>query len=265
VVVLQDVTRMREIDQRKDEFIATAAHELRNPLAALSGYNQLIQRLISRGAGDPATVERNLREMGRQIARMNNLVERLLDASRIQLGRLVLAPSRQDLVKIAQTVINEAEAADGGSHYIKLTAPGELPGCWDAVRLEQVLTNLVSNALRHTPPKGIVEIRLHALEDDKGEQVKVQVIDGGPGIPPDQRPHLFDRYYQTGALTSGMLGDTEAANRQGSPSALTKKQGLGLGLYISRQIVKAHKGEIGIDANPEGGSIFWFALPRGEC
>jgi signal transduction histidine kinase/CHASE3 domain sensor protein len=265
VVVLQDVTRMREIDQRKDEFIATAAHELRNPLAALSGYNQLIQRLISRGAADPASIERNLGEMGRQIARMNNLVERLLDSSRIQLGRLILAPSKQDLVKIAQTVVKEAETTDGSSHVIKLTAPDELTGCWDPVRLEQVLTNLVSNALRHTLAKGTVEIRLQALEEDGGRQVKVEVIDEGPGIPPDQRPHLFDRYYQTSALTSGVLDNTEDAGRQVRPGAAAKKQGLGLGLYISRQIVKAHKGDIGIEANPEGGSIFWFALPRGEC
>ena len=83
VIVLQDVTRMREIDQRKDEFIATAAHELRNPLAALSGYNQLIQRLTTRGPSNPALLERNLADMSRQITRLNNLVERLLDASRI--------------------------------------------------------------------------------------------------------------------------------------------------------------------------------------
>ena len=264
VVVLQDVTRLREIDQRKDEFIATAAHELRNPLAALSGYNQLLQRLISRGTANPASIDRNLGEMGRQIARMNNLVERLLDASRIQLGRLILAPAKHDLVTIAQTVITDAQATDGGSHTIKLSAPNELTGCWDSVRLEQVLTNLVSNALRYTPQNGTVGVKLRALEDkdNKGDQVRVEVIDEGPGIPPEQRPHLFDRYFQTGVLSSGILSDE---GQTASASTPRKKQGLGLGLYICHEIVKAHKGEIGVEANPEGGSIFWFTLPRGEC
>jgi signal transduction histidine kinase/CHASE3 domain sensor protein len=270
VIVHQDVTRMKEIDQRKDEFIATAAHELRNPLATLSGYNQLIQRFMSKGNANPAMIQSNLGEMGRQITRMNNLVERLLDASRIQLGRLVLSPSRQDLVKISRMVISELQAVDAGTHQIKLTGPDELVGCWDAVRVEQVLTNLLSNALSHTPPNGTIEVKLEAEEGDKGRQARVEVIDEGPGIPPDQRPRLFDRYYQTGALTSSMIerdaesgaGDSETSDR---PSTTQRKAGLGLGLYISYEIVKAHKGLIGVEPNPYGGTIFWFTLPIGEC
>ncbi len=266
-VVMQDVTRLREIDQRKDEFIATAAHELRNPLAALSGYNQLIQRVISKGMADQSMIERNIGEMSRQITRLNNLVERLLDASRIQLGRLILDRSKQDLILIARMVVDDLKAADGNAHNILLTAPDELTGCWDALRLEQVITNLVGNALRHTPPNSNVEVKLQKL----GSQARVEVIDEGPGIPPEQRPHLFDRYYQTAALSPSMIPgerpptDDGQAGTERRSNAPQKRQGLGLGLYISQEIVKAHKGRIGVDPNPEGGSIFWFTLPLGDC
>lgn len=265
VVVLQDVTRMRELDQRKDEFIATAAHELRNPLAAMSGYNQLIQRLMSKGTINQATLERNLGEMGKQITRLNDLVERLLDASRIQLGRLILDKSQQDVVKIAEAVLADIKAADTGTHIITLNAPDKLKGCWDPVRIEQVITNLVSNALRHTPANSLIELKIVAQDDG----VLVQVIDEGPGIPAEQRPLLFDRYYQTGLLQSGILGeppdpDADGENA-GAPRSPRKKQGLGLGLYISSEIVLAHKGRIGVDPNPEGGCIFWFTVPYGEC
>jgi two-component system phosphate regulon sensor histidine kinase PhoR len=275
VIVLQDVTRLKEIDQRKDEFIATAAHELRNPLAALSGYNQLIQRVMAKGNADPASIERNVREMGRQITRMNALVERLLDASRIQLGRIVLAPSTQDLVKMARNVVSEMQATEGASRMISLKAPEELTGCWDAVRLEQVLTNLLANAIRHTPANSPIYVKIEAQEGEKGPQARVEIVDEGPGIPADQRPHLFDRFYQTGALNSGAIGqpppvkDRMAVSDSGSgaqrSTALTKKQGLGLGLYICYEIIKAHKGKIGVEPNPEGGSIFWFTIPRGDC
>jgi signal transduction histidine kinase/CHASE3 domain sensor protein len=272
-IVLQDVTRMREIDQRKDEFIATAAHELRNPLAALSGYSQLVQKLVLSDSPNPALVERNLREISRQINRLNNLVERLLDASRIQLGRLILDKSRQDLVKIAESVVDELRATDSGAHAITLAAPAALTGCWDPLRIEQVITNLVGNALRHAPQASKVEVRLQGLD----KEARVEVIDAGPGVPPEQRAHLFDRYYQTAPLSSGILtdkdrsaagvgsGQSPQAPAQGAPRNPQKRQGLGLGLYISQEIIKAHHGRIGIDPNPDGGSIFWFTLPLGDC
>jgi signal transduction histidine kinase len=264
---------MRELDQRKDEFIATAAHELRNPLATLSGYSQLIQKLVSRGSAGPEVIERNLGEMNRQINRLNNLVERLLDASRIQLGRLILDKSKQDLVKIAASVVDELTATDANAHVITIIAPAELTGCWDLVRIEQVMTNLVGNALRHAPRSSKVEVRLQALDSI----ARVEVIDEGPGVPPEQRPYLFDRYYQTAPLSPGMIpndgqstGNSDSdqspqAPAQGASGTPQKKQGLGLGLYISQEIVKAHHGDIGVDPNPEGGSIFWFTLPRGDC
>ncbi len=135
------------------------------------------------------------------------------------------------------------------------------------IRLEQVITNLLGNALRHTPPNSNVEVKLQKV----GSYARVEVIDEGPGIPLEQRPHLFDRYYQSTSLAPSIIpgehpavGDGQTGTHRPS-TAPQKRQGLGLGLYISHEIVKAHKGQIGVDPNPEGGSIFWFTLPLGDC
>jgi signal transduction histidine kinase len=246
VIVIQDVTRMREADQRKDEFIATAAHELRNPLASLSGYNQLLQRMMAQTDAPPRVVS-HLDQMGKQIRRINNLVEHLLDASRIQLGRLILNRSRSDLVEVAKTAVSDAQATDAGAHQIVLVAPdGEIVGEWDATRLEQVMTNLVGNALTYSPPGTRVEVRVATC----GSEARVEVADQGPGVPPEQRPRLFELYYQSQSLAPA---DYDARLRKG--------RGLGLGLHISSEIVKAHGGQIGMEPNPGGGSIFWFTLP----
>jgi two-component system phosphate regulon sensor histidine kinase PhoR len=249
VVVIQDVTRMREIDRRKDEFIAMAAHELRNPLAALSGYSQLLQRMLE-GTEVPPSMTRNVAQINKQITRLNSLVERLLDASRIELGRLVLNRSQCNLVEIAEYVVDSARATDGGEHEIELVPTGqEIVGEWDATRLEQVLTNLVGNALSYSPTGTKVQVR---LEQRDGE-ARVEVVDRGPGVPPEERPALFNRYYQSAGAAGG---DAEAENAR-----LRRTRGLGLGLYISTEIVRAHGGNIGMRPNPEGGSIFWFTLP----
>jgi signal transduction histidine kinase len=246
VIVIQDVTRMREADQRKDEFIATAAHELRNPLASLSGYNQLLQRMMSQTDAPPRVVS-HLEQMGKQIKRINNLVEHLLDASRIQLGRLILNRSRSDLVEIANTAVSDAQATDAGAHQIVLVAPDrEIVGEWDTTRLEQVMTNLVGNALTYSPPGTQVEVRVSTC----GSEARVEVADQGPGVPLEQRPRLFELYYQSQSLAPA---DSDARLRKG--------RGLGLGLHISSEIVKAHGGQIGMEPNPGGGSIFWFTLP----
>jgi signal transduction histidine kinase len=246
VIVIQDVTRMREADQRKDEFIATAAHELRNPLASLSGYNQLLQRMMAQTDAPPRVVS-HLDQMGKQIKRINNLVEHLLDASRIQLGRLILNRSRSDLIEIAKTAVTDAEATDAGAHRIALIAPDrEIVGEWDTTRLEQVMTNLVGNALTYSPPGTQVEVRVSTC----GSEARVEVADQGPGVPPEQRLRLFELYYQSQSLDPA---DDQARLRKG--------RGLGLGLHISSEIVKAHGGQIGMEPNPGGGSIFWFTLP----
>jgi signal transduction histidine kinase len=123
-------------------------------------------------------------------------------------------------------------------------------GQWDPTRVEQVITNLLDNALRYSPPSTKVGL---SVTQENGT-ARVEVTDHGPGIPDHQRPHLFSRYY--GPLPQPLSPEGHQGPR--------KKRGLGLGLYVSAEIVAAHGGEIGIKPNPEGGSVFWFTLPFGE-
>ena len=269
VVVMQDVTRMRELDQRKDEFIATAAHELRNPLTALSGHHQLLSRQMAGPPEPDPGMARHVQVMGRQITRLTELIERLLDASRIQLGRLALDRETQDLAAIARTVVSDHEAGEEGRHPIELVTPSQVVGHWDVTRLEEVLSNLVGNALRYTPDGTPVRVEI----EDEGTWVRVSVADRGPGIPPDERDRLFDRYYQTGPLNSAVVEAVQPLPGWPGPGGQAvqvrpvppKKKGLGLGLYISSEIVKAHGGEIGVSENPGGGSIFWFRIPKARA
>jgi signal transduction histidine kinase len=255
VVVMQDVTQMKRMDQRKDEFIATAAHEIRNPLAALSGYQQLMQRGVERSEVPP-DLAKNVEAMGKQVDRLNNLVERLLDAQRIQLGRLVLDRSPVDIRQLVQSAIENARSASAGSHEIVAVMPQEkVVGKFDPMRLEQVLGNMINNAIRYSPEGSPIEVR---VKPQTGV-VRIEVVDQGPGVLPEKRARLFDRYYQSEGDTTGKLtSQTDQAPRVG------KRRGLGLGLYISSEIVRAHGGRIGVEPNPEGGSIFWFTLPLQE-
>lgn len=252
VVVTQDVTRAKALDQRKDEFIATAAHELRNPLTALSGHYQLLMKLGGYGDLDPA-VRRHFVGIGKQIRRVNGLIERLLDASRIELGRLVLQRTSFDLVKLAQSAVDDAETAGGDQHNVSLDmSENQILGTWDEMRVSQAMANLLSNAARYSPPGTAITLCLRTSP----REVRVEVRDQGPGVPEQLRPSLFNRYYQA---HNNHEGSTENSPHHPSQPSV---RGLGLGLYITAEIVKAHRGDIGVDPNPGGGSIFWFTLPR---
>jgi signal transduction histidine kinase len=256
-VVLQDVTHMRELDARKDEFIATAAHELRNPLTALHGYIQLQNRQVS-GEEVPPRFVRYLEEMTKLSRRLNALVELLLDASRISLGRLVLDKEETDLVEVARSVVSAAETVDQGEHTLELVAPDGIIGRVDATRVEQVLTNLVGNALRYSPPGTRVVVRVERWDG----QARVEVVDNGPGVPEELRPNLFSRYHQD-RRANGHEGATKNGSATQTAQRLRRERGLGLGLHISKEIVEGHGGEIGMRSNPDGGSIFWFSIPLG--
>jgi two-component system phosphate regulon sensor histidine kinase PhoR len=293
VLVMQDVTQMKKMDRRKDEFIATAAHEIRNPLAALSGYQQLLQRIVERASaaqgaqGTSPNLAKNVEAIGKQVDRLNILVERLLDAQRIQLGRLVLHRSPVDIRELVATAVEHARTAAGASHQIVAVLPQEpVTGNYDAMRLEQVLSNLINNAVRYTPEGSRVEVRAsttagfqaaseaHDSRTDDSHLhstptwLRVEVADQGPGVPPEKRAQLFNRYYQFEGDTTGNLSSnhpstdgSQSGSPPDTPRSANKRRGLGLGLYISSEIVRAHGGHIGVVPNPEGGSIFWFTLP----
>ena len=233
----------QEAVQLRDQFVAIASHELRTPVTSIRGYAQLIERQAARGNLDAARVTRQTAQIVTQATRLTTLIGDLLDASRIQQGRLDLQLARCDLAALAREVFSAFKTAPERTtdHTLILDADEVVVGRWDRGRLDQVLTNLLSNALKYSPEGG--EVRLHVGKS--GEQARVTVSDQGIGIPPEEQRTLFQPFSRGGA-------------------AHGRISGTGLGLYIVRQIVEGHGGTVTITSARQRGSTFTITLPLGD-
>ena len=242
LVVMQDIASLKATEQLKDEFIGMAAHELRNPLAALKGFVEMLHVQSLRGLGGPLADWQQwaLEEITVATDRLLDLTEALLDVTRIQAGRLVLRQAPCDLVALARKVVLQIQNTTQ-HHTIRLQAEAEsLEVCIDAIRIEQVLTNLLHNAVKYSPAGGIIEVTIQIDRDQRLVVVRVQ--DHGLGIPADQQSHLFQRF-------------ARAHNAQGIVGA-------GLGLYLCRELVERHGGHIWFESVEGQGSTFFISLPR---
>jgi len=221
----------------RDEMLGVVAHDLRNPLNTIMMASDLVMELpADAGIGR----SRKSVEMIRRAAdRMNRLIQDLLDVKRIEGGRLSVEPRPESIsAVVCEAVEMLRPLATGAAITLSTELPGDLPqALLDPPRIHQVLSNLVGNSIKFTPPGGSITVMAEALGDD----VRVSVIDTGPGIPPEQISHLFGRYWQ--------------GNRN-------DRRGIGLGLAISKGIVEAHKGRIWVESTPGQGSRFHFTVPR---
>jgi len=229
---------LREADRRKDEFMATLAHELRNPLAPIFSVLHLMQ--LKHG-GNP-DLQRMHGVLDRQVRHLSRLVDDLMDMSRITSGRVVLQRARIDLRTIVANAVESAQPVmDAARHTFSLTLPPqavELDG--DATRLAQVLLNVLSNAAKFTPPGGAIGLTVETA----GDQAIVRVRDNGMGIAPDMIPKMFEMFVQGHRAGEHVHG------------------GLGIGLSLSRQLVTLHGGSI--DAHSDGpglGTAIAICLP----
>ncbi len=224
--------------RQRDEFLSVAAHELKTPLTSLLGFAEALDRLYERGREpEIALVRRALQTIARQSEKLNALVNQLLDASRIEAGRLRLDRKQTDLVPIVRGVAQDAQARTT-AHTLLVRAPESMAGTVDSLRLEQVITNLVDNAIKYSPDGGQIVVTGSC---DAGRWARISVRDHGIGIPQEERAHIFDRYYQ-------------AHSRM-------HRSGMGLGLYISHQIVELHGGKMEVAFPSDGGSEFTVLLP----
>jgi two-component system phosphate regulon sensor histidine kinase PhoR len=239
VVVYQDITDQKEVEQLKDDFLSIASHELKTPLTSIMGYTQLLARRLndqSRKLGSEDVID----VIEAQCRRMKRLVEDLLDVSRIERGTLQTSRGAVDLVALTRDVVESFRTANP-QHKFRTRLPEGAINVWgDADRLQQVLTNLVSNAVKYSPDGGVVEVRVNR----NGETAAVAVRDWGIGIPADQQSRIFSRFYQAeSAVRSRRFG------------------GMGLGLFISKAIIDEMGGTISVDSTVGQGSTFSFTLP----
>jgi len=235
VTLLEDITHLREIDRVKSEFIATASHELRTPLTSVQ---MSVLLLLEGAAGMPTERQRQLLEDCREdCARLEKLMRDLLDLSKIEAGEAAPHPapvSARDLVVTAAESFRTQVESKGLK--LKIDTRPDLPVVLaDRAQIERVISNLVSNALRHTDPGGEIHISAHRLDD----QVAVSVADTGHGIPPEYLPIIFDKFVRVPNAPSG---------------------GAGLGLAISKSIVEAHGGQIVVQSRVGHGTTFTFTL-----
>jgi PAS domain S-box-containing protein len=225
----------------RDEFLSVAAHELKTPLTSLRGYAQLLGREFDKGhVSNPDRARRAAATIQVQSDKLARLVGQLLDVSRIQSGKLAIERRDTDLSGLVKDVV-EAARSQLKDHTLMARLPTDLSLFIDPLRIEQVLTNLVDNAIKYSPDGGQIDVSLLAESDG----VKLTVRDRGVGVPLEHRGQIFDRFYQAHA---------------GGP--LTSMAGMGLGLYISRQIVELHGGCIEAEFPDDGGTRFVVTLPR---
>ncbi|QQL48733.1 ATP-binding protein [Mucilaginibacter ginkgonis] len=231
---VQDITDQKRREQYKDDFISVASHELKTPITSLKATLQMLDRLRD-NPGDPA-IAKLISQANRSMNKTTMLIDDLLNASKVNSGQLDLAKTNFLIAELLRNCCSHIRAE--GRYHLNIEGDLDLRVYADEHRIDQVVVNMVNNAVKYAPDSFEITLRI-----DKADNfARISVIDHGPGINPENVMKLFDRYYRS-----------EHAGAQFS--------GLGLGLYISAEIIKKHGGKIGVDSELGKGSTFWFTLP----
>jgi len=239
VVVLNDITEIKKLEKMRSEFVANVSHELRTPLTSIQGF---VETLKEGAINDPEKAQYFLEIIEKQSNRLNNLIEELLQLSKIESQEIAMNLQSIDLRDLIDKTISEfKKKIEQKDHKIKINISPQLPLVKaDPEQIEVVFRNLLDNAVKYTPDGG--EIYISALE--KAENIYIEVADNGIGISAEHLPRIFERFYRANKDRSRKLGGT------------------GLGLAIVKHIVQAHQGTIGVESKPGKGSKFFFTLPK---
>ncbi len=221
----------------RDKFIAVASHELKTPLTSIHGYAQLLKQRAGPSLSPDAL--RMIDTIERQVARLGTMISALLDISRIEQGQLSLNPVRIDLNAFVTTLVREIEPSIRMHKLILTLSDGTVPVDADPLRLEQAIQNLVGNAVKYSPLGGPIDIAVHT----QGRMACLSVSDRGIGIPADSLPKLFDRFYRAPNAEANSIN------------------GLGVGLYVVREIIRLHGGDVTVESQENMGSTFTITLP----
>lgn len=217
----------------RDAFLSVAAHELKTPITSTKAATQLLKRSFRLRPDLDATQTRSLQLVEEQVEKLSQLVTRLLETVQIQGKRFAVFKERTDVAALVRSAVDRLDPSD--KRLISVTAPRSLMSEIDPLRFEQVLTNLLSNAIKFGPPDEPITVTL----EGEGSGLRLSVADLGPGVPKDLRSQLFERFFQANPDRSGM----------------------GLGLFITKEIVDAHGGTIVAEFPTSGGTRFTVTLP----
>ncbi len=240
ILVFHDLTRLKQLENTRKDFVANVSHELRTPLSLIQGY---VETLLYGAKDNPEVAVKFLRTIERNAGRLRLLIEDLLVISELESGRVQVDLQSVSLTSVVQKVLDDfrARAQAGRTSLVNQAPP--LMVCADPSRLEQVLSNLVDNAIKYGRPEGNVVVGASPAE---GGLVQVSVQDDGPGLPPESLERLFERFYRV---------DKARSREQG---------GTGLGLSIVKHIVQSHGGRVWAQSRLGHGATFYFTLPAAE-
>ncbi len=231
-----DIEEQKQVEQKKDEFLSIASHELKTPLTSIKAYVQLLEKNIDKM--DTGTVRNYLQRAETQLGKLSDLIADLLDISKIESGRMKFNKRRFNFETMLNSTIDLIRQTNQDAVITKTGSAGiELFG--DDVRLEQVLINYLTNAIKYSPDHK--EVQLH-VEVSPEQEIIVKVSDKGVGIPIEKQDKLFQKFFR--------VEDTSH-----------RFQGLGIGLYICAEIIRRHNGTFGVVSEPGRGSTFYFSIP----
>jgi len=238
ILVFHDLTRLKQLENTRQEFVANVSHELRTPLSMIKGY---VETLIHGAKDDPNVATRFLQTIEKHADRLTYLIEDLLTISRLESGQIVMNIQKVDLRPLVDDVLNDLQSRAAEKKVnLENQAADDLVVRADAERIQQVLFNLVDNAIKYGRVEGRVWIKTRVAPE---RMIEVSVCDNGPGIPPDSIDRVFERFYRV---------DKARSREQG---------GTGLGLSIVKHIVQSHGGEVWAESQLEQGTTFFFTLP----
>jgi hypothetical protein len=225
-----------ELMAKKDEFMSIASHELKTPITSVKASLQLLQRMADKNEAMQEMVP-FVNKAAKQVNKLTGLINDLLDVTRIQAGKLQLVKTDFNLFELVNECAEHCQVEDS-KHKIQINGAPDLMVNADRNRIDQVLCNFLTNAFKYSPENELVTV---SLEKPENGSIKLSVTDKGIGIPPDKIENIFDRFFRVENTSQSFSG-------------------IGLGLYISSEIIKRHDGEIGVESDLNEGSTFWFVI-----
>jgi two-component system, OmpR family, phosphate regulon sensor histidine kinase PhoR len=238
ILVFHDLTRLKQLERTREEFVANVSHELRTPLSLIKGY---VETLLDGARDNPEVAERFLKIIERNTERLDLLIQDLLTISALESGRMKLNLQPVELRPLVEKIFTDLNSKAEGKNVSLVNEIPELTAHADANRLDQVFANLVDNAIKYGRANGTVKVGGRKTNDGK---LEIFVQDDGPGIPPESLDRVFERFYRV---------DKARSRDQG---------GTGLGLSIVKHIAQTHGGEVWARSEPGNGATFFFTLPE---